>query len=423
MMVKERVVETLGEIRYTLAVGSSGGSMQQHLIANAYPGLLDGIQPGASYQDIYTTNTEVQDCSLLLRYFDANPGYWFDVTQQNAVMENANELPGTCQSWTTPFYLLDEAWMKPTSASCYVPEGPPGLRPGLVGTGVAQPWMYDPVANPTGARCTLHDYQVAMFGSRPDGFANRPYDNVGVQYGLRALEAGTISAEQFVHVNENVGGRDIEWNWTAQRSVADRSGLEVVYRSGQVNLGTGMATVPIIDNRTCQNFEIHSCFHSWVMRDRLLKTNGHADNHVILVRSPTDATSVTAMATESFDLLDRWVAAIKADTSDVPLARKVRRNRPAEAEDACWIDGARTTDAAACAAAHPYYGDSRTGAGAPLTIDVVKCRTKPLKRSDYRVTFTDSAVGTAEGFVSPRRLRLDEAQRRLQTSCSVANVR
>ena len=35
-----------------------------------------------------------------------------------------------------------------------------------------------------------------------DGFANRPYDNVGVQYGLRALQSGTITAEQFVDLNE-----------------------------------------------------------------------------------------------------------------------------------------------------------------------------------------------------------------------------
>jgi hypothetical protein len=286
MMVKERVIETLGEIRYTLAQGGSGGSMQQHLIANAYPGLLDGIQPSASYQDIHTTNNEVQDCSLLLRYFGANPQLWPDVTQQNAVMENANELPGTCVAWTTLPYLLDQDWMKPTSASCFVPEGPPGVRPGLVGLGVPQPWMYDPVTNPTGVRCTLHDYQVAMFGRRPDGFANRPYDNVGVQYGLKALQAGKITAEQFVHMNEHVGGRDIDWNWTAQRSVADRFGLEVVYRSGQVNLGTGLATVPVIDSRTCQNFEIHSCFHSWVMRQRLIEANGQADNQLILTFAP-----------------------------------------------------------------------------------------------------------------------------------------
>jgi hypothetical protein len=84
------------------------------------------------------------------------------------------------------------------------------------------------------------------------------------------------------------------------------------------------------------------------------------------------------------------VAAIKADTSNDPQAVKVVRNRPADAGDACWISGVRTTDPAACSAAHRYYGDSRTGAGEPLTVDVMKCQLKPLQRSSYPVSFTDA---------------------------------
>jgi len=43
------------------------------------------------------------------------------------------------------------------------------------------------------------------------GFAGRPYDNVGVQYGLRALFAGDISPAQFVDLNAKVGGVDIDY--------------------------------------------------------------------------------------------------------------------------------------------------------------------------------------------------------------------
>ena len=357
--------------------------MQQHLIANAYPGLLDGIQPGASYQDIYSTNIEVQDCSLLLRYFAEAPQLWSDVTQQNAVMQNANVLPGTCQSWISRArYLLDRDWMNPSAASCFVED--------LVGAGIPQPWMYDRATNPKGARCTLQDYQVAMFGRRPDGFANRAYDNVGVQYGLRALEAGKITPEQFVHMNEHVGGRDIDWNWIPQRSVADLFALRVAYRTGQLNLGTGLASVPIIDLRGCRNFEIHSCFHSWVTRARLEQTQGHARNQVILVTAASVPADGEAAATESFNVLDRWVAAIKADGSREPLPAKVVRHRPPNAVDACWIDGQRTTNMAACTAAHPYFGDSHTGAGDTIDDDVLKCQTKPMKRSTYGVSFSDA---------------------------------
>jgi hypothetical protein len=92
----------------------------------------------------------------------------------------------------------------------------------------------------------------------------------------------------------------------------------------------------------------------------------------------------------SFDILDRWLAAVEADRSNAPLAKKVARNKPADAVPSCWIAGQQVTDKAACAAAFPNFGDPHTGAGAPLVDDVLKCQLKPLRRADYGVTFTDS---------------------------------
>ncbi len=399
MMLKEHIVETLGEIRYTMSMGASGASILQNLIANAYPGLLNGIQPFATLADLWTTNTEAQDCSLLLRYFTSTaPRLWPDVVLQNAVMDNANELPGTCRAMTSPPYSVDIGWMNPTSTSCLA---------NVVGGGGPnpQPWMYDPVTNPTGARCTLQDYQVAIFGKRrQDGFANRPYDNVGVQYGLKALQARKITPEQFVDMNEKVGGRDIDWHWTPQRSVADPFALEAAYRSGQVNLGGGMATVADVDIGACApnypsptvNSSLHSCFHTPELVARLVKTNGHADNHVLLQDAPPQGATpdvtgdLNGDRVSSFDLLDRWLAAVEADTSRKPLAVKVVRDKPADAVDACWIYGQKVVDPAVCAAAFPSYGDPHIGAGALIDDDVLKCQLKPLRRSDYAVSFTSA---------------------------------
>jgi len=53
------------------------------------------------------------------------------------------------------------------------------------------PLRYDPVTNPKGARPTIFDVSVAVYGKDSNtGFALRPIDNVGVQYGLGALNAG-----------------------------------------------------------------------------------------------------------------------------------------------------------------------------------------------------------------------------------------
>ena len=46
MMLKEHIIETYGPIRYVIGQGGSGASIQQQVIANDYPGLLDGLMPG-----------------------------------------------------------------------------------------------------------------------------------------------------------------------------------------------------------------------------------------------------------------------------------------------------------------------------------------------------------------------------------------
>ena len=45
VMAKERLVEQYGEIRYTIGTGCSGGSLTQQQVANAYPGIYQGILP------------------------------------------------------------------------------------------------------------------------------------------------------------------------------------------------------------------------------------------------------------------------------------------------------------------------------------------------------------------------------------------
>src|SRR5690606_37135845 len=46
---------------------------------------------------------------------------------------------------------------------------------------------------------------VEVYGVGEDGFARVPWDNVGVQYGLRAVADGTISPEEFLDLNAQVG--------------------------------------------------------------------------------------------------------------------------------------------------------------------------------------------------------------------------
>jgi hypothetical protein len=249
--------------------------------------------------------------------------------------------------------------------------------------------QYDAETNPGGVRCTVTDYQVAIWGRRAqDGFAKRPLDNVGIQYGLNALTSGLVTAEQFVDLNEKIGGVDIDLRFQPDRTEADPGSPAVAYRASQVTNGLHLAKVPIVDLRGTSNNEIHTDYHSWEVRARLDRDAGGHANQVIWTNAGSLAGDPDA-TTAAFLLVDRWLAAVEADTSARTLEAKVLRNKPADAVDACWIAGRKVTDMSTCRTAFPYYGAPRIAAGGPLTNDVMKCRLKPLERADYDVAFTD----------------------------------
>ena len=249
LMLKEHIQETYGSIRYTLSDGCSGGSIQQHNISSAYPGLLDGIMPSCSYPDVTTTGNEVIDCKLLLHYFnDTSPHLWAVQAQRKFV--EGSQTGATCHAWINVFRFdqtANPSQRGNTFTDCAVPAEQ----------------EYDAETNPDGVRCSVSDYQVAIWGRRDsDGFAKRPLDNVGIQYGLNAVNSGLITPEQFVDLNEKIGGIDIDSNFQAGRSEADPGSLTIAYRGAQVTDGRQLAKVPIIDLRGTSNNEIHTDYHS-----------------------------------------------------------------------------------------------------------------------------------------------------------------
>ena len=81
--------------------------------------------------------------------------------------------------------------------------------------------------------------------------ARQTGDNVGIQYGLGALLGNKITAEEFVTLNEKVGGLDADSNRRAARSTADLPALDIAYRAGIVSSGAHLGMLPIIDSRSC----------------------------------------------------------------------------------------------------------------------------------------------------------------------------
>jgi hypothetical protein len=212
---------------------------------------------------------------------------------------------------------------------------------------------------------------------------------VGVQYGLKAFNAGRIDAEQFLDLNARVGGYDLDGNMVATREVADRKALRIAYRTGRVDSGAGgLGSVPIIHFRPWRDDigDVHDAIRSHSFRARLIAANGNADNHVNLVGSNvgTGAGRLDVIEVNAIRLVDQWVENVVNDTAEGSAAAKVVRNKPAGLVDACYtVSGVKITDQAACARMYPVHGNPRLAAGEPLAQDVLKCKLRKVDERDY----------------------------------------
>ncbi len=392
MMAKERIVEAYGPIRYTISSGCSGGAIYQQQAANNYPGLFDGILPTCSFPDSWSTSVEVIDCRLLVDYFDAPtrwaPGVLWPETARAAVSGH----PGSniCESWINVYAFDSSADPRAVTSGL-------GLQSCNVAQGVGPDKAYDPDTNPNGVRCDLSTYFANVLGHRPDGIANRPSDNVGVQYGLTQLLANNITPAQFVDLNVKIGGRDYDYEYIPERTVADAAALPIAYRSGLYNMGNNMQ-LPIIDIRGHDIEEIHHDYRSYVMRARLDRSNGHHDNQVIWT-GPVPLFGDLSFPRQALTVMDAWLAAIEADTSTLGYAAKVVKNKPAAAHDLCTNgNGVEIPSAELCAALNPYYLEPRMVAGEPFTGDVLKCQLKPFNKTEYTqlIPFTEAELAALQ---------------------------
>jgi hypothetical protein len=343
MMVKEHFIETFGVPKFTIGAGSSGGSMQQHLISQNYPGLLDAITPTSSYPDIVSIVPGVADCALLDRAFNQSKLSW---TEEQKTAVSGYPTWGTCARWLKAGY--SPGWLR--AGSC-------------------------DESTPKGTRCGLADNMANLFGS-----SRAFYDNVGVQYGLAAFEAGKISREQFVELNQAIGGFDGDGNIVAKRSEADANALRKAYRDGRVNAGGGdLERIPIIDARPYLDptGDIHDSFRTLSTAQRLKSTARRA----VLVNPPKDWNLQI--------LADQWLTS---------------GSRPADLTDSCWSrEGERIADAARCTQLFPAYSDPRIAAGAPLRNDILKCAVKPAA-PDLRAVFPNGVCDYAKPGAGQERL-------------------
>ena len=421
MMMKEHIVDNYGEISYTMGNGCSGGSIQQNTVLSTYPGLLDGIQPSCDFADSITTGIEVTDCVLLVNVY--NTPEWIaavagktqaEINAKKAAIEGHRDQIG-CQGWNNSFGFNN----KPGN---YIPTVVVDATTGAMAPFGAMKnncllpasQVYDPATNPTGTRCGDPDLAAAVWGTTAGLAAGSTRalstnDNVGVQYGLKALLAGAITPEEFVVLNEKIGGVDADSNVTAARSLADLPALDIAYKSGIVSNGKNLAKAAIIDSRGYDegpgSTDIHYNWRSFGERARLDGDSGSHDNQVIWRYGtgllPGTAAQIAAVTTKSFLTMDTWLSSLltsapKASMNDPRTQAQVVAGKPADAVDFCFLTGdtlfaTPVFDKATCDADArlAVWSSPHQVAGGPQAENILKCQLKPLAVGDYTgITFT-----------------------------------
>ena len=432
LMTKERFVEQYGVPLYTVGVGGSGGGIQQYVYGQNHHGLIDAAVPQKSYSDMVTQGIHIGDCELLEHYMDVTDA-------DNPKWRN----------WD------DREWLEGLNASATVPNEYTGGQPGSSECVTAwrglTPLTLNPLYGSAGAgsermapegvmstvEWTHADDLRNIYGEDPDGYARSTWDNVGVQYGLKALVDGRITPAEFLDLNAKVGtwkeSRDMvqegepfvdggSWDpWSsrnmrlspdggatpAPRRTGSIEAMNAAYESGLVF--DGDIDIPVIDERAYleEQLDMHNSHQSFATRQRMLDHDGDASNQVIWFSWPTPGETATPMplTLHAFATIDEWMANIRRHPN-----RSVAENKPAAAVDGCFQPDAepiaRGSDVwdgilndrakGACAEEFPVYSTSRMVSGGPIRGGIFKCQRQPVAAAIERGLYGSWTPSAAE---------------------------
>lgn len=396
---RQRVIEALGPPLYTLTMGGSGGAYTSLQVADLVPGVFDGALISSTFPDALAIATQGLDARLLARYFRETAPGAFTPDQQQAVA-----------GFGVPAGLVAVGNQAGRTDPAPDRRDAPGYRSAVFRDAVPPEARYHPTENRKGARPTVFDAAADLYGRDPStGFARRPYDNVGVQYGLGALNAGQIGWEQFLDLNARIGGYDADANYAPGRSVGDPAAIAAAYEKGLMLSGAGgLRDLAVLDygglyTDLDAEGEYHLKHHHFAVRERLARWGGAPDLHVMWsggvglaarraeTPDPADAALSRVMADEGLRMLDRWLTAAAVD-GEGSRAERLLRHRPQDLRDGCWTRAANPVfimerqvayAGGRCETLYPTFRHPRLVAGGPLAADILKCTLKPVDLRDY----------------------------------------
>ena len=416
LRVKRQFTAQYGEPLYTVGIGGSGGGLQQYLLAQNRPGLIDAGIAQYAYPDMITQTIGVFDCELLEYYFDvtaANNEHW-QLAENRQIIEGfsaSNTRKDKYGSLRRVAMLLHGQWPS-------LPEGQ---------TECAKSWrgLTPLVLNPRFVSfASRFDRQVLdavnwthfddvrnIYGTDESGFARVPWGNVGVQYGLQALREQRLSPREFLRLNARIGSWKASDRMRAERfgglvgngdsslrqfspwsahnmqhgkrgTVAprrrgDSAAVSAAFRGGLVFVGK--LDIPIIDLRHYLDprQDMHHAAASFSVRARISNAGGDTRLQTIWMSAkPDDPTP------KAFAALDEWLQRHR-EHPDWTMADA----RPASADDRCfdqdgellfvgekvWHGRWNKHTTGPCQQRYPIYSDPRQQAGMDIRGDVFNC--------------------------------------------------
>lgn len=414
-LVKAQFVARYGEPRWTIGIGGSGGAVQQYIFAEIAPGLLNGLLPQYSYPDMVTQSIWALDCELLEYYFDELGGPRWQVQTERPLVEGLT----ASNSQGHRFRRMDD-WSR------WLNFKPSRLPPGATECSASWRGLTPLTNNPRYYhRAPLFSDALAaqshfsywhdlgdIYGQDAAGYANRTFDNIGVQYGLEALKEGALSPAEFLHLNAHIGGwkppaqMQQERFWVlsgdqklrrlslwgdhnmqkrpggllplaafngpvpagfepAPRNQGHPQAMAAAYLGGQVFLGR--LTLPTIDLRHYLDpvLNMHHSFASLSVRERLLRQQGNSDNLVIWVAAkPFDPTPQALRA------MEQWLESGRRPVSDSCFDGE---GKVLASGDTVWNGRWNQQADGPCMAIYPAHSSPRNRAGSPLAGDLFKC--------------------------------------------------
>ena len=181
---------------------------------------------------------------------------------------------------------------------------------------------------PTGARPTVFDVARNIYGVNPQtGAALRPFDNVGVQYGLNALNSGAITVAAVPRPEREDRRRTTRTPTTSPARTRRRRRRDQARVSERPDCSAAAAACrrfPIFDNATSnEDGGYHYGWFHFALRERIRQANGGNSDNMVMWRS------ISAPAAKK--LFDDWMVARTAGhVRAIAAACKVLRAKPAE---------------------------------------------------------------------------------------------